>query len=56
MKKNLKKLIEIFLDIITHNRAIMAEADVLYGVTMQGDGVSRLLSLKLGEAQEMEKE
>ncbi len=42
--------------IITHNRAIMAEGDVLYGVTMQGDGVSRLLSLKLNEAQEMGKE
>lgn len=41
--------------IITHNRAIMAESDVLYGVTMQGDGVSRLLGLKLGEAQEIGK-
>ena len=37
--------------IITHNRAIMSEADVLYGVTMQGDGVSRLISLKLSEAE-----
>jgi chromosome segregation protein len=37
--------------IITHNRAIMGESDVLYGVTMQGDGVSRLLSLKLNEVE-----
>ncbi len=41
--------------IITHNRAIMARADVLYGVTMQGDGISRLISLKLEEAEKMTK-
>jgi chromosome segregation protein len=41
--------------IITHNRAIMSESDVLYGVTMQGDGVSRLLSLKLSEAEHLTK-
>ncbi|MFA6526433.1 MAG: AAA family ATPase [Candidatus Buchananbacteria bacterium] len=40
--------------IITHNRAIMSEADVLYGVTMQGDGVSRLISLKLSEIEQIE--
>jgi len=40
--------------IITHNRAIMSEADVLYGVTMQGDGVSRLISLKLSEIEKIE--
>ena len=39
--------------IITHNRAIMSRADVLYGVTMQGDGVSRLISLKLAEAEKV---
>ncbi len=42
--------------IITHNRAIMSESDVLYGVTMQGDGVSRLLSLKLSDAEHLGKE
>ena len=41
---------------ITHNRAIMSRADVLYGVTMQGDGVSRLLSLKLEQAEKIAKE
>jgi len=41
--------------IITHNRAIMARASVLYGVTMQGDGVSRLISLKLDEAKDIGK-
>lgn len=33
--------------IVTHNRATMEVADVLYGVTMGDDGVSRVLSLKL---------
>jgi len=41
--------------IITHNRAIMSHADVLYGVTMQGDGVSRVIGLKLAEAEKMTK-
>jgi len=33
--------------IVTHNRATMEAADVLYGVTMGDDGVSRVVSLKL---------
>ncbi len=33
--------------IVTHNRATMEAADVLYGVTMGEDGVSKVLSLKL---------
>jgi chromosome segregation protein len=35
--------------IVTHNRATMEAADVLYGVTMGDDGVSQLLSLKFEE-------
>jgi chromosome segregation protein len=35
--------------IVTHNRATMEAADVLYGVTMADDGISKLLSLRLGE-------
>jgi len=35
--------------IITHNRACMRRASILYGVTMEPDGVSRLLSVKLDE-------
>ena len=31
---------------ITHRRGTMEEADVLYGVTMQEDGISRLLKLE----------
>lgn len=33
--------------IVTHNRATMEAADVLYGVTMSGDGTSKVVSLKL---------
>ncbi|MCX6795513.1 MAG: AAA family ATPase [Candidatus Falkowbacteria bacterium] len=32
---------------ITHNRALMKKANILYGVTMQSDGVSKLLSIRL---------
>ena len=35
------------LIVITHNRATMEIADVLHGVTMGGDGTSRLISVKL---------
>jgi chromosome segregation protein len=32
--------------VITHNRASMRRASILYGVTMESDGVSKLLSIK----------
>ena len=35
---------------ITHNRALMKKANILYGVTMQADGVSKLLSIRLEDA------
>lgn len=43
------------LILITHNRETMSRAGVLYGVTMGGDGVSKLLSVKLEEAVEVAK-
>ncbi len=36
--------------IVSHNRETMRQADILYGVTMQNDGISKLLSLKFEEA------
>jgi len=36
--------------VITHNRASMLRAAMLYGVTMQEDGVSKLLSIKMEDA------
>ena len=37
--------------VITHHRGTMEEADLLYGVTMQEQGVSRVLSIDLEEAE-----
>ena len=37
--------------VVTHNRASMRRASILYGVTMQTDGVSQILSVKLDEAE-----
>ena len=38
--------------LVTHRRSAMEEASVLYGVTMQEDGISRLLRM---EQEELEK-
>ena len=38
--------------VITHRRGTMEEADVLYGVTMQEKGVSKLLELRASEVEE----
>lgn len=38
------------LILITHNRETMSRADVLYGVTMGGEGVSQVLSVGFTEA------
>ena len=43
------------LIVITHNRATMAAAGELYGVTMGHDSVSKLLSVKLEEATKVAK-
>lgn len=39
---------------ITHNRETMRQANLIYGVTMGGEGVSQLLSMKLDQALESE--
>ncbi len=38
--------------LITHRRGTMEEADVLYGVTMQQEGISKLLELNVGDVEE----
>lgn len=38
------------LILITHNRETMSRAGVIYGVTMSGDGTSKLLSIQFDEA------
>lgn len=39
--------------VITHRKGTMEEADVLYGVTMQESGVSRLVSVRLEDTAEL---
>lgn len=48
MIENLSKKSQLI--VITHNRESMSRANTLYGVTMGGDGVSKLLSVKFDEA------
>lgn len=38
--------------VITHRRGTMEEADVLYGVTMQEKGVSKLLSIDVTQIEQ----
>lgn len=48
MIENLAKKSQLI--VITHNRETMSRTNLLYGVTMGGDGVSKLLSVKFEEA------
>lgn len=48
MVENLAKHSQLI--VITHNRETMSRANILYGVTMGSDGISKLLSVKLDEA------
>lgn len=41
--------------VVTHNRATMTQANVLYGVTMGDDGVSQLLSVKVDDVEKLRK-
>jgi chromosome segregation protein len=55
---NLRRLIRIMAElketsqliVITHQKRTMEVADALYGVSMQGDGVSKVISQRLGSA------
>lgn len=54
-ERNTKRFADLIRDfskktqflLVTHNRATMEAADVLYGVTMEEGGVSKILSIKL---------
>lgn len=48
MIEDLSKKSQLIL--ITHNRETMSRAGVIYGVTMGGDGISKLLSIQFEEA------
>ncbi len=48
MLENLSKFSELI--VVTHNRETMSRANVLYGVTMGAEGVSKLLSIHLEDA------
>jgi chromosome segregation protein len=44
---------EIQFALVTHQKATMEYADVLYGVTMPEQGISKIISLRLGDAFEL---
>ncbi len=48
MLENLSKYSQLI--VVTHNRETMSRAQVLYGVTMSSEGVSKLLSIRLEDA------
>ncbi|HLP86748.1 MAG TPA: AAA family ATPase [Candidatus Paceibacterota bacterium] len=48
MLENLSKYSQLI--VVTHNRETMSRAQVLFGVTMSSDGVSKLLSIHLEDA------
>ena len=47
--KYLRNFHDIQFAIVTHQKATMEHADVLYGVTMPEHGISKVLSLRLGD-------
>ena len=48
MIENLSQCSQLIL--ITHNRETMSRAGIIYGVTMGGDGVSKVLSIEFDTA------
>ena len=38
--------------VVTHRRGTMEAADIMYGVTMQEKGVSKVLKLQMGDLEE----
>lgn len=50
----LRNFKEVQFALITHQKATMEHADVLYGVTMPEQGISRMLSIKMDESFDLE--
>ena len=48
MIENLSRYSQLI--VVTHNRETMSRANVLYGITMGSDGVSKLISIKFDDA------
>lgn len=53
MIENLAKYSQLI--VITHNRETMSRANIIYGVTMGADAISKLLSIKFEEAAQIAK-
>ena len=53
MVENLSKHSQLI--VITHNRETMSRAGILYGITMGGDGISKLLSIAFDVAVQVAK-
>lgn len=51
--KYLKTFDDIQFTLVTHQKATMEHADVLYGVTMPEQGISKVLSLNMGDTFEI---
>ncbi len=47
----LRNFKEIQFTLVTHQKATMQYADILYGVTMPEQGISKIISLKLGNSE-----